>query len=288
MQYLRGVCLLGIFLLNVYISSTEAASVFSRLEKALQNLFNSEDQDKRDYTTMPTPGTTFRPTGPTRGGTGGGKPCVFPFTYKGHHYGSCTRHDYDRDWCGTDPDAATWGECIYERSLDNNKRDLSTAIPALTTILPPSEKSDARKVEDILKRDLSILRLLDNNKRDLSTAIPALTTILPPSEKSDARKVEDILKRDLSILRLLDNNKRDLSTAIPALTTILPQTDKSDARKVEDILKRELSILRSLDNNKRGGFLDTIGGISDKVEGASDVADGAAQVKDGLNKLGLI
>lgn len=53
---------------------------------------------------------------PTTGGTGGGEPCVFPFTYAGKTFGACITTNYDKPWCATvsnyDTDGAKWGECV--------------------------------------------------------------------------------------------------------------------------------------------------------------------------------
>ena len=46
---------------------------------------------------------------PTLGGTGGGSPCVFPFTYSGQTYEACTTVDRGAPWCSVTSDFPTDG-----------------------------------------------------------------------------------------------------------------------------------------------------------------------------------
>eukprot|EP00747_Dinoflagellata_sp_TGD_P144221 gnl/TRDRNA2_/TRDRNA2_176466_c4_seq13.p1 gnl/TRDRNA2_/TRDRNA2_176466_c4~~gnl/TRDRNA2_/TRDRNA2_176466_c4_seq13.p1 ORF type:complete len:1155 (-),score=113.28 gnl/TRDRNA2_/TRDRNA2_176466_c4_seq13:67-3531(-) len=42
---------------------------------------------------------------------GGGKTCVFPFTFQNIVYNTCTDREWDRPWCPTQPGSAMWGNC---------------------------------------------------------------------------------------------------------------------------------------------------------------------------------
>ena len=54
----------------------------------------------------------------TVGGTGGGRPCIFPFVYKGEKYHSCvSEHSYKYYWCVVDQTDESWGHCIISEYL---------------------------------------------------------------------------------------------------------------------------------------------------------------------------
>ena len=56
----------------------------------------------------------------TTGGTAGGAPCVFPFTYRGRSYTTCTTdRNNDIAWCSTAAVYAStnWGNCVGKSCL---------------------------------------------------------------------------------------------------------------------------------------------------------------------------
>ena len=78
-------------------------------------------------------------------GPGVGKPCIFPFTYRGHVYNTCTAdHPYDDHfiWCSTKLDgngehvSGTWGICSlgcpgteHERKCDTEEQGIQCTFP---------------------------------------------------------------------------------------------------------------------------------------------------------------
>lgn len=65
------------------------------------------------------------------------KSCVFPFTYEGRTYTSCTMDDHTQYWCSTENHAdgnyKDWGECAMEtcsnERSDNRVEDDATNKP---------------------------------------------------------------------------------------------------------------------------------------------------------------
>ena len=59
----------------------------------------------------------------TESGPETGKPCAFPFTYKGNTYEKCTEIEHDQFWCSTEVDdngvhvSGKWGNCGKECNL---------------------------------------------------------------------------------------------------------------------------------------------------------------------------
>ena len=56
----------------------------------------------------------------TKSGPETGKPCAFPFIYKGNTYEKCCKIDHDQLWCSTEVDhngvhvRGKWGNCGNE------------------------------------------------------------------------------------------------------------------------------------------------------------------------------
>ena len=67
----------------------------------------------------------------TCGGTAQGAACVFPFTYKGITYNSCTRVDASQPWCSTESVySSKWGYC----NCDQGVFPQSSCMRALVTL----------------------------------------------------------------------------------------------------------------------------------------------------------
>ena len=59
----------------------------------------------------------------TKGGNGNGECCVFPFSYHGVNYFTCTYQDHSNPWCAVTSDFdqdGVWGECIGNRYSNAN------------------------------------------------------------------------------------------------------------------------------------------------------------------------
>ena len=61
----------------------------------------------------------------TEGGNSQGRPCEFPFLYKGEEHFTCIPNpDTHKLWCGTSYDFDTdgrWGYCVQGRKQENSQ-----------------------------------------------------------------------------------------------------------------------------------------------------------------------
>ena len=83
----------------------------------------------------------------TGGGKEKGKPCVFPFSYKGVNYTKCTDVDHSMHWCSTNTDenghhiGGKWGDCKRtDRScFEGMEVQHSIALQSCITLYPMSQ-----------------------------------------------------------------------------------------------------------------------------------------------------